>query len=530
LIRPWLVLAAAFWLVLGSARADPLDAIHQRGELVVGVKADYPPFGMVGSDGHLVGLEPDLAADLARQLGVTLRLTAVTSANRLQLLREDLIDVLIATLGATPRRGALVTLVEPGYFASGVSVLAPAEARLADWVSLRGQTVCAVLGAFYNEPLTSRFGLRLATFNGTRDAGLALRQGNCVGLMYDDSALDGLLSSGQWSGYTLALPSLMQTAWAVALAPEAKGSRLERAVSDAVAGWHRSGLLVSLTAHWKLPPNSYLIEARARWTRTDAAGRAVCERGPGGDWPTACLDPPPSPEVAAIAPASGGTAEWPQGQERFRLLVALGQTLSLAAASVLGGLAIGIAGAVLLIARPPVLGAIVRFAANVARTTPPLLQIYFVAFGFGEIAAVHLGFRLNGFLVASVCLAVYAGAANCFAIEDAFLAARDHVAQPRGVASGAAFRPALLVSETARLASVPVMNISVNIVKATGMASAIAVPELVFTATTIIVERGNSSVMMNLLLATYVAIVLITGQLLEWAGSKLGAGWTSPKP
>ena len=70
---------AAAGVVLGmlsatAATADALDDIKKKGVLVVGTKADYRPFGYLDPSGKIVGLEPDLAADVAKRLGVKLEL------------------------------------------------------------------------------------------------------------------------------------------------------------------------------------------------------------------------------------------------------------------------------------------------------------------------------------------------------------------------------------------------------------------------------------------------------------------------
>src|SRR3546814_4628672 len=63
----------------GDATADALDDIRKRGRLIVGVKADQPPYGFLGSDGKIAGMEPDLAQDVAEVLGVQLRSEEHTS-------------------------------------------------------------------------------------------------------------------------------------------------------------------------------------------------------------------------------------------------------------------------------------------------------------------------------------------------------------------------------------------------------------------------------------------------------------------
>ena len=53
--------------VTGPARADALDDIKKRGTLIVGVKADYKPYGFREPSGAIIGIEPDLAADRSEE-------------------------------------------------------------------------------------------------------------------------------------------------------------------------------------------------------------------------------------------------------------------------------------------------------------------------------------------------------------------------------------------------------------------------------------------------------------------------------
>ena len=58
--------AALLGLVVtgAAAKADVLDDIKKRGTLIVGVKADYKPFGFRDPSGGIIGIEPDLAGPL----------------------------------------------------------------------------------------------------------------------------------------------------------------------------------------------------------------------------------------------------------------------------------------------------------------------------------------------------------------------------------------------------------------------------------------------------------------------------------
>ncbi|MCM8578585.1 MAG: hypothetical protein NFV56_03775, partial [Candidatus Accumulibacter sp.] len=67
-----------------------------------------------------------------------------------------------------------------------------------------------------------------------------------------------------------------------------------------------------------------------------------------------------------------------------------------------------------------------------------------------------------------------------------------------------------------RLSYAAVVASLVNVVKATGMASVIAVPELVSAATAIVAEQGNPEVMMNVLMITYFLLVTTVVQIFNY--------------
>src|SRR4026207_1317258 len=130
----WLTVVASALLAgvfgIGVARADVLADLKKKGVLVVGTKADYRPFGYLDPSGKIVGFEPDLAADVAKRLGVKLELVPVGASNRIQFLQQGKIDMMIATMSDTPERRKIVDIVEPDYYASGTNVLAKKSENL----------------------------------------------------------------------------------------------------------------------------------------------------------------------------------------------------------------------------------------------------------------------------------------------------------------------------------------------------------------------------------------------------------------
>ena len=67
---------------------DVWNKVMKRGKVVVGVKADYKPWGYRSTSGELIGMEIDMAKDVAAAMNVDLELVPVQSSNRMQFLEQ----------------------------------------------------------------------------------------------------------------------------------------------------------------------------------------------------------------------------------------------------------------------------------------------------------------------------------------------------------------------------------------------------------------------------------------------------------
>ena len=157
-----------------------LAAIKERGVIRIGAKVDYPPWGQLDDAGAIVGLEPDLAAEIAKDLGVELELVPVNAANRMSKLNQGLIDIIIATMGDTIARREVVRMLAPAYYYSGTFAFGRLGDDLNSWEDLRGQPVCMTQGAYYNRLVEDEFGVNGLYFPSLGETKLALITGKCV--------------------------------------------------------------------------------------------------------------------------------------------------------------------------------------------------------------------------------------------------------------------------------------------------------------------------------------------------------------
>jgi polar amino acid transport system substrate-binding protein len=248
-----------FWHA-SPASADLLDEIKSRETLIVGVKSDVPAFGILDEkSGQIIGLEPDLAQDLADRLGVELKLVALVSADRADALKDHRVDVVIATLNETPERHTTLTLVSPNYYESGVSLLARRSDGFKDWSELRNRRICSRRGSFYNRLITVEYGADIVPLYSAEIGLEALRDGRCEGLLGDTAVFSVLLQDPNLAErYEMTLPALYQTGWSVALHPDERGGRLESLISEAIHDWHRSDLLKRLEDKWNIPRSHFV--------------------------------------------------------------------------------------------------------------------------------------------------------------------------------------------------------------------------------------------------------------------------------
>jgi polar amino acid transport system substrate-binding protein len=260
-----LVLLCALGFNVAPALADTLDDIKAKGTLTAGVKADYPPYGYRDSSGAIIGLEPDLAADAAKRLGVKLELVPVAASNRMQFVQQGKIDLMIATMAINDERRKAVGIVEPPYYASGVAILVNKKANVKSAADLKGKAICAIQGSFYNSRIQSEFtGQNLVAFKGVPENEQALLNGQCTGFVYDDTLLiyKKRSETEKWADFeVVALTEFQPQPWGVAVKLEDKDGAWGKFMSAALTDWLKSGTLLSLEKKWLGQNTKWLEDA-----------------------------------------------------------------------------------------------------------------------------------------------------------------------------------------------------------------------------------------------------------------------------
>lgn len=147
------LLFGATTLFAGASHADALEDILKNKTLRVAVPQDFPPFGSIGPDLKPVGYDIDVAKMIARDIGVTLEIVPVTSANRIPYLNTKKVDLVISSLGKNEERARVIDF-SAAYAPFFNGVFGAANQKIGKADDLAGKTVGVTRGAIEDLELT----------------------------------------------------------------------------------------------------------------------------------------------------------------------------------------------------------------------------------------------------------------------------------------------------------------------------------------------------------------------------------------
>ncbi|ELS00651.1 periplasmic component of amino acid ABC-type transporter/signal transduction system [Xenococcus sp. PCC 7305] len=271
---PFLLLSACAGFPIASLEAnsveeteqpeDTLTKIRQRDKIIIGVSTDSPPFAFLDSEGKNIGLEVDIARFITKEiLGSVEKVQFIPifdPSKRIEFLRTKKIDLAIASIRDLPQNKQEIDLSRH-YYSSGFGFLTRKNNGINSWRQLKGQTVCAFRGGYWNKAL-SRMGFELIDFRSFNEVDLALEEERCIGLVSSHARISAVLQDPEWSEqWHQALPLILSVPWSMGL-PKGDDS-FKQAVDDAILKMESKAFLVTREAQWNIPTTGYVQKQAA---------------------------------------------------------------------------------------------------------------------------------------------------------------------------------------------------------------------------------------------------------------------------
>ncbi len=174
------------------------------GKLTIGIASDEPGVSLRTNDGY-TGFDIDTAEYVAGQLGVPIKNITwkeVDPAQRLTVLENGSVDLVVATFSMTPEREAKIDFAGPYFVAHQDLLIRRNDTSISGPDSLDGKTVCEAAGTTSADYITKNYAGRIKvrqvpTFSEcVRD----LASGDVDAVSTDDLILAGYAAEPQYKG------------------------------------------------------------------------------------------------------------------------------------------------------------------------------------------------------------------------------------------------------------------------------------------------------------------------------------------
>jgi len=142
------VVALAIVAACGNNAENGLEAIRDRGYIIVGIFGESPPFGYVDAAGQLAGRDAMIARRFAYEMfgdENAVEFVITEAANRIEFLTSHRVDVIIANFTVTPERAEQVDFTLP-YGRVALGVISPEGSGVETLEDMAGRDLIVTQG------------------------------------------------------------------------------------------------------------------------------------------------------------------------------------------------------------------------------------------------------------------------------------------------------------------------------------------------------------------------------------------------
>jgi len=184
-----LLSAALLFGFAGGAAAEKLDEVKARGKLLVGNSDTSPPFSS-RENGKVVGYDIDLAAQVAKRLGVGMEFVSVINSERIPALQQDRIDLAASGMTRADNRRHLIGF-SLAYLVSPHTVIIRKDSGIKTVKQMAQKKLALVKGASVDAELKAAVPtMEIEHFDTYALCFDALRERKVAGFLADEVLLD----------------------------------------------------------------------------------------------------------------------------------------------------------------------------------------------------------------------------------------------------------------------------------------------------------------------------------------------------
>ncbi|MBW3079835.1 transporter substrate-binding domain-containing protein [Bifidobacterium saguinibicoloris] len=187
-------------------QGQTVEEIKKAGTIRIATFGDLPPYGYVKNDGTRAGYDVALGNQIAKDLGVKVDWVQVNADGRVDSLKSDKVDLVLANFTVTDERKQVVDFAEP-YMKVSIGVVSPDSAKITSADELKGKDLAVTKGTTAETYFTQNYpDVNLQKFDSKTQQFQAFKDGRVAALADDNTYLYAWAKDNP--GYTVGIKTL----------------------------------------------------------------------------------------------------------------------------------------------------------------------------------------------------------------------------------------------------------------------------------------------------------------------------------
>ncbi|KFI76386.1 transporter substrate-binding domain-containing protein [Bifidobacterium mongoliense] len=173
----------------GGQQGDSVAQIKKSGTIRIATFGDLPPYGYVKNDGTRAGYDIALGTQMAKDLGVKIQWVQVNADGRVDSLKSNKVDMVLANFTVTDERKQVIDFASP-YMKVSVGVVSPKKATITSAAQLNGKSLAVNKGTTAEAFFTEKYpDVQLQKFDSKTQQFQAFKDGRVAALADDNTYL-----------------------------------------------------------------------------------------------------------------------------------------------------------------------------------------------------------------------------------------------------------------------------------------------------------------------------------------------------
>lgn len=169
----------------GTAAADELATIKEKGVMRIAMSGAYPPFNFVNEQNEVVGFDPAIGAEIAKRMGVEVEIVTTAWDGIIGGLLANKYDAIVGSMSITEERKEVVDFVGP-YYRMSRGIFVKDGSSIAGLDGLKGAKIGVTLGETHEQWAREQDGWDVRTYKGLPELLLELENGRIDAIVTDD--------------------------------------------------------------------------------------------------------------------------------------------------------------------------------------------------------------------------------------------------------------------------------------------------------------------------------------------------------